>query len=80
MVAICPTVRTTEPDKVLKDEAFKFASNQKYDWYQREVASVVYKFLDKKSSESGVATESNYQLANELHKQVIRKFKRRKVY
>ena len=26
------------------------------------------------------ATKPNYQLANELHRQIIRKFKRRKVY
>ena len=32
------------------------------------------------SSGSGVATGPNYQLANELHKQIIRTFKRRKVY
>ena len=42
--------------------------------------SVVYKFFDKKSNGSGVATEPNYQLANKLHRQIIRKFKRRKVY
>ena len=41
---------------------------------------MVYKFFDKKSSETGVATEPNYQLANELHRQIIRKFKKRKVY
>ena len=41
---------------------------------------MVYKFFDNKSSESGVATEPNYELANELHQQIIRKFKRRKVY
>ena len=41
---------------------------------------MVYNFFDKKSSGSGVATEPNYQLANELHRQIIRKFKRRKVY
>ena len=40
---------------------------------------MVYKFFDKKSSESGVDTESYYQLANGLHRQIIRKFKRRKV-
>ena len=42
---------------------------------------MVYKLFDKKSSESGVAasranksaTEPNYQLANELHWQIIRK-------
>ena len=33
------------------------------------------------SSGSGVAaTQPNYQLANELHKQIIRKSKKRKVY
>ena len=41
---------------------------------------MVYKFFDKKSSESGIANELNYQLANELHKQIIRKFKKRKVH
>ena len=41
---------------------------------------MVYKFFDKKSSGKGVAAEPNYQLANELHRQVARKFKRRKVY
>ena len=43
-----------------------------------------YKFFDKKSGGSGVdtslanksATEPNYQLANKLHKQIIKKFKR----
>ena len=40
-----------------------------------------YKFFDKKSSGSGIANEtSNYQLANELHKPIIRKFKKRKIY
>ena len=41
---------------------------------------MVYKFFDRKSSGSGVATEPNYQLANELHRQIIRKLKRQKVY
>ena len=41
---------------------------------------MVYKFFDKKSSGSGVASEPNYQLANELHRQIIRKLKRQKVY
>ena len=36
--------------------------------------------LDKKSSGSGVNSVPNYQLANEVQKQIIRKFKRRKVY
>ena len=41
---------------------------------------MVYKFFDKKSSGSGVAAEPNYQLANELIRQIIRKIKRRKVF
>ena len=45
------------------------------------LASMVYKFFDNKSSGSGVAViEPNYQLANELYRQIIRKFKRRKVF
>ena len=41
---------------------------------------MVYKLFDNKSSGSGIDAESNYQLANELHWQIIRQFKRRKVY
>ena len=41
---------------------------------------MVYKFFDKKSKGSGnVTNEPNYQLENELHKPIIRKFKKRKV-
>ena len=69
-----------QSDKILKDKAFKIASNPKYDGYQRGLASMVYKFFDKKSSGSGIVNEPNYQLANELHKPIIRKFKKRKVY
>ena len=72
--------KRTQSDKVLRDKAFKIASDPKYDGYQRGLASMVYKFFEKKSSGSGVATRPNYQLANELHRQIIRKFKRRKVY
>ena len=41
---------------------------------------MVYKFFDKKSSGSGITNESNYQLANELHKLIIKKLKKREVY
>ena len=71
-------VRRTQSVKVVRDKAFEIAKNPKYDGYQRGLASVVYKFFDKKSSGSGVATEPNYQLANELHRQIIRKFNRKK--
>ena len=72
--------KRTQSDKVLRDKAFKIASNPKYDGYQRGLASMVYKFFDKKSSGSSVDAEPNHQLANELHRQITRKFKRRKVY
>ena len=42
---------------------------------------MVYKFFDKKSKGSDINTNKpDYQLANELHKPIIRKFNRRKVY
>ena len=43
---------------------------------------MVYKFFDKKSTGSGIniPLEFNEQLAKELHKPIIRKFKKRKVY
>ena len=73
-------MKRTESDKVLRDKAFEIASDLKYDGYQRGLASMVYKFFDKKSSAEASKAEPNYQLANELHRQIIRKFKRRKVY
>ena len=72
--------KRTQSDKVLRDKAFKIASDPKYDGYQRGLASMVYKFFDKKSKGSGIVNEPNYQLANELHKPIIRKLKKRKVY
>ena len=72
-------VKRTQSDKVLKDKAFKIVSDPKYDGYQRVLASMVYMFFDKKSKGSGIANERNYQLANELHKPIIRKSKKEKV-
>ena len=73
-------IKRTQSDKVLKDKAFKIANNPNYDGYQRGLASMVYKFFDKKSKGSGIINEPNYQLANELHKPIIGKLKKRKVY
>ena len=72
--------KRTQSDKVLRDKAFKIGSDPKYDGYQRGLASIVYKSFDKKSSGSGVDAEPNYQLESKLHRQIIRKFKRQKVY
>ena len=73
-------VKITQSEKVLRDKVFKITSDPKYDGYQRGLASMVYKFFDKKSKGSGIISESNYQLANELHKPIIKKLKKRKVY
>ena len=71
-------VKRTQSDKVLRDKAFKIASNPKHDGYQRGLASMVYKIFDKKSSGSGITNELNYQLASELHKPIIKKFQKEK--
>ena len=63
-----------QSDKVLRDKAFKITSDPKYDDYQRGLASMVYKFFDKKSSGNGV-NEPNYQLPDELHKPIIKRIK-----
>ena len=77
-------------DKVLRDKAFNIAKNPKYNGYQRGLASMVYKFFDKKTKGTGVttlanksaikSTPQNEQLSDELHKPIIRKLKKRKVY
>ena len=64
----------------MRDKAFEIARDSEYDGCQRGLASMEYMFFYKKSSGSGADTEPNYQIANELHKQIIRKFKKPKVY
>ena len=77
--------KRTASDKILRDKAFNIAKNPKYDGYQRGLASMVYKFFDKKSAGSGIVdnnnnnNKQNLQLAEELHKPIIRKFKKGKV-
>ena len=61
-------------DKVFRDKAFKIAKNPKYDGYQRGLASMVYIFFDKKSEGSGIVNKENMQLADEIHKPIIKKF------
>ena len=72
----------TDSDKILRDKTFSTAKNPKYDKYQRGLASMVCKFLDKKSKCTGINNEikQNEQLAEELHKEVIKKVKGRNVY
>ena len=83
----------TASDKVLRDKVFNIAKIPRYDGYQRGLASMVYKFFDKKSKESGVNMHANdkikqnqrpldlatHQLAKELHKPIIRKIKKEQI-
>ena len=46
--------RRTASDKVLRDKAFNIAKNHKYVGYQKGLASMVYKFFDRKSKGNGV--------------------------
>ena len=89
-------INRTEADKVLRDKAYHIASNPEYDGYQRGLASMVYKFFDSKVASpdkkstaepsalartgSGFKKPSSSILADELHKPIIRKFHKRKVY
>ena len=78
--------RRTASDKVLRDKPFNIAKNPEYNEYQRGLASMVYRFFDKKSTESGVnmhankSAFNNEKIAEELHKAIIKKFKQRAVY
>ena len=74
--------KRTNSDKAFRDKSFEIVSNPRYDGYQRGLASMVSKFFDKRSTGSGIKNEikQNQQLENELHKPIVIKFKRRKVY
>ena len=73
-------------DQKLRNSAYDISSNPKYDGYQRGLASMVYKFFDSKvapldkKTMSGKGIKNNKILAEELHKPVIKKFNKRKVY
>ena len=83
--------KRTVADKILRNKAFNITKDPKCDGYQRGLASMVYNFFDKKSASladkstkgSGVNTKlalQNQQLAEELHKPIIKKFTKRKIH
>ena len=73
--------KRTAADRFVIDKALNIAKGPKYDEYQRGFTSTVYIFFDKKTADSGTKfIPQNKQLAEELHKPIIRKFKKRKVY
>ena len=59
-------INRTKSDKVLRDKAYNIASNAEYDGYQRGLASMVYKFFDKKSMGSGTAKPSSLERVKKL--------------
>ena len=65
--------RKTASDKILSGKAFNIAKNPKYDGYQRGLASMVYRFFDKKTSGGAIKNEnmSNKELAEEMHNQLL---------
>ena len=66
----------------MRDKAFSFAKIPKYDGYQRGIASLIYRFFDKTIAGGVVKNEimKNKELSKELHKRIIRKFKKRIVH
>ena len=68
--------KRTVSDKTLKDRAYKIAINPEYDGYQKGLASMVYKLFDMNT---GSGAKVNEELAQELHKPVIKKFKIRRI-
>ena len=55
----------TISDKFLKDSAYEIAINPKHDGYQRGLASIVYKFLDKKTGSGAISTSKTGSNVNE---------------
>ena len=60
----------------MNNKTYKIAKNRGYDGYQEVLATMIYKFFDKKK---GSEISVNEQLAKDLQKPVIRKFRRRQV-
>ena len=79
--------RRTASDKMLRDKAFNLAKNPNYDEYQRGLSSMVYKVFNKNStsladkSASGMKNEymSNKELAEELHKPIMKDLKKKSI-
>ena len=64
----------------MRDKAFNVIRSLKYDGCQRDLVSMFYKFFNIKTYGSSIknAIMSEQQLAKELHKSIITKFKERK--
>ena len=73
--------KRTAAEKLLRDKAFNIAEDPKYDGYQRGLASMVYKFFDKKSKGSSIAIKcvsQNQQLAKNFINPLLKNLKKEK--
>ena len=71
------SVNRRQSDMALKNKALKIATDPKVNGYQRGLAAMVYRFFNERAKGSGL---NNKELAEELHKPIIKNFKRRKIY
>ena len=71
--------KRTISDKILKDRAYEIVINSKDDGYQTGLVNILYNCFDKKTW-LGAGASVNEELAQELHKPVIKNFKRWSVY
>ena len=62
--------RRTASDEVLEDKAFNIAKNLNYDGCQRGLASMVYKYFDKKSVSLADKSAAGSGVANNEIKQI----------
>ena len=72
----------TASDKELLDKSFNIAKKPKYDGYRKGLALMVYKCFHEKTPGVAVKSETvqNKELAEELHKPLVRNFENRKIY
>ena len=75
------------PEMHLKQPGFTYSACGPFTKKKKRIETFLqtgntdqFKFFDKKSSGRGVVNEPNHQLANELHKRIIKEFKKKKVY
>ena len=94
MTWLMEIVKIQQEEQLLINKEINLARNPKYDGYQRGLASIIYKFFDKRSAGSGVNRHENNKikqnqqpldlatskLPDELQKPIIKKFLERKVY
>ena len=69
--------------KILRDKTFNISKNLKYDGYQKDLVSTVYKFVGKKFFfGSGIENEDipNKELDKILHQPIVRTFNKKKVH